>query len=124
MEGHPGNALADAFGHKRSHLRLRTILSAGDPDERPILDAAFGGVGRIDLDEHRLLQFGEPLIGSGFFAATFVFDNRPDERMSGNCLARPLSTVAFCTVNPIFGNRNCFASGKVGYLETSSTRGV
>ena len=44
--------------------------------------------------------------------------------MSGNCLAMPLSTAAFCTEKPMFGSLNCLASGNVGYLETSSTRGV
>src|SRR5690348_15534835 len=50
--------------------------------------------------------------------------NRPDERISGNCLAIPFSTAAFCTEKPIFGSRNCLASGSVGYCETRSRRGL
>src|SRR3979411_2272588 len=49
---------------------------------------------------------------------------RPELRMSGNSLATPFSTAAFCTSNPTLGSRNCLALGKVGYLETRSTRGV
>src|SRR6185437_11598212 len=49
---------------------------------------------------------------------------RPDERMSGNCLAIPFSTAAFCTEKPILGSLNCLASGNVGYFVTRSTRGV
>ena len=48
---------------------------------------------------------------------------RPEDKMSGNCLAMPLSTAVFWTVKPIFGSRNCLASGRVGYLATRSTRG-
>ena len=40
---------------------------------------------------------------------------RPDETISGNALAMPLSTALFCTEKPIFGSLNCFASGNVGY---------
>ena len=54
-----------------------------DPHPAAILDAALGRVGRIDLDEHVLLQLGEPLVGARLLAATFVFDQaarREDER--------------------------------------------
>ena len=44
--------------------------------------------------------------------------------MSGNCLAMPFSTAAFCTSKPMFGMRNCRAFGSVGYFATSSGRGV
>ena len=50
------------------------MLGAGDPDPGAVLDAALGRIGRIDLDEHVLLQLGEPLVGARFFAAAFVFD--------------------------------------------------
>ena len=49
---------------------------------------------------------------------------RPEVRMSGNSLAMPFSTAAFCTSKPTFGIRNCTAFGSVGYLATSSGRGV
>src|SRR5207237_263821 len=39
---------------------------------------------------------------------------RPEDRISGNCLAMFLSTAAFCTLKPIFGMRNSRASGRVG----------
>ena len=42
--------------------------------QRAVLDAALGRVRRIDLDEHVLLQLGEPLVGPRLFAAAFVFD--------------------------------------------------
>src|SRR3984893_13281340 len=40
--------------------------------------------------------------------------SRPELRISGNCLAMPLSTADFCTVKPMLGTRNCLASGRVG----------
>ena len=43
------------------------------PDPATVLDAALGGIRRVDLDEHVLLQFGEPFVRPGFFAAAFVF---------------------------------------------------
>src|ERR1700682_6187098 len=45
--------------------------------------AAIGGIGRADLDEHVLLQFCEPWIGSRLLAAALIFDKTPrgeDER--------------------------------------------
>src|SRR5262249_52132491 len=50
--------------------------------------------------------------------------SRPEVRMMGKLLAIPFSTAAFCTEKPVFGTRNCLASGNVGYLATSSGRGV
>src|SRR5205085_1756166 len=74
MERAPGHALADAFGHQRLHARLGCILGAGHPYPAAVLDAAFRRVRRIDLDEHVLLQLGEPFVGAGFLATAFVFD--------------------------------------------------
>src|SRR5712691_8750989 len=51
VERTPGHALADAFGYQRLHLGLGVVLRAGDPDPAAVGDAAFGGIGRIDLDE-------------------------------------------------------------------------
>src|SRR6476660_5014535 len=50
--------------------------------------------------------------------------SRPDERMRGNCLAILFFNDASSTEKPIFGSRNCRASGSVGYFSTRSTRGV
>ena len=50
------------------HLRAR------DQDPGAVLDAALGRVRRIDLDEHVLLQLGEPLVGARLLAAAFVLD--------------------------------------------------
>src|SRR3569623_1071826 len=74
VEWHPGDALADTFGHKRLHLGFRAVLRAGHPDPAAILDAAVGGICRADLDEHVLLQFSEPWVGTRFFATALVFD--------------------------------------------------
>ena len=74
MIGHPGNALADTLGHESLDPRPGLALGAGDPDPAAILDAALGGVRRIDLDIHVLLQFGQPLVGARLFAAALVFD--------------------------------------------------
>ena len=83
MEGHPGHAFADAFGDQRFHLRLGAVLSSRDPDPAAILDSALGRVRRTDLDEHVLLQLGEPPVGAGLLAAAFVFHKatrRNDQR--------------------------------------------
>src|SRR5713101_6021242 len=58
MVWHPGHAFADALGNQRLHPRLGVALGAGDPDPAAVLDAAFGRIRRIDLDEHVLLQLG------------------------------------------------------------------
>src|SRR4029078_7754624 len=64
-------------------LLLRALLAAVDPDPAPVLDAAFGGIRRIDLDEHVLLKLSKPLVGPRLLAAAFVFhetSGREDER--------------------------------------------
>ena len=85
VERTPGHALADAFGDQRLHAAGLAAfhLGAGHQDPGAVLDAALGGIGRIDLDEHVLLQLGEPLVGSRFLAAALVFDQtagREDQR--------------------------------------------
>src|SRR3546814_15679332 len=74
MERHPGDALADALGHQRPDLGLGAVLRAVDPDPLPFADTAFGRVGRVDLDEHLLLQLGEALVRPRYPAPAFVFD--------------------------------------------------
>src|ERR1043165_7974937 len=74
VERAPGDALADALGDERLHPGARVVLGAGHPHPPAVLDAAFARVRRFDLDEHALLQLGEPLVGAGFFTAAFVFD--------------------------------------------------
>src|SRR5215470_7331693 len=61
VERAPGNALADALRDERLHTRDLAVLHLRPPDEDPsaVLDAALGRVGRIDLDEHVLLQLRE-----------------------------------------------------------------
>ena len=49
-------------------------FSPFDPDVVTILDAGIVGITWMNLDEHVLLQLGEPGIGTGFVATTFVFD--------------------------------------------------
>src|SRR5436190_10000896 len=72
VERAPGDALADPLGDERLHAGLRVEFGAGDPDPAAVLDAALVRVRRIDLDEHVLLQLGEPLVGPRLFAAAFV----------------------------------------------------
>src|SRR5581483_6615889 len=72
VERAPGDALADPLGDQRFHT---ADLAAGhfrapDVDPLAVLDATLGGIRRIDLDEHVLLQFGEPLVGARLLAAT------------------------------------------------------
>src|SRR5258708_1180863 len=43
----------------------------------------------------------------------------PELRISGNCFEMPRSTAAFCTEKPMFGMRNCLASGKRSEEHTS-----
>src|SRR5262249_45394107 len=74
VEWTPGDALADTLGDERLHAGFRIVLGTGHPDPGTVLDAALGGIGRIDLDEHVLLQFGEPLVGARLLAAAFIFD--------------------------------------------------
>jgi hypothetical protein len=45
-----------------------------DPDHAAVLDPQPFGVRLVDLDEHVLLQFGQPLVGAGLLAAALVLD--------------------------------------------------
>src|SRR6202048_1380335 len=74
MVGHPSDPFADAHGDQRLHPRFRLVLGTGYPHPGAILDAAFGGVGRIDLDGPLLLELGEPLVGACLLASAFVVD--------------------------------------------------
>ena len=56
------------------HTRPFGISGPRDMDPVAVADATLGGIGRIDLDEHVLLQLGEPLVGARLFTAAFVFD--------------------------------------------------
>src|SRR5262245_17687137 len=75
VERTPCHALAHALGDERLHARGLAAFHLRTPDEDPaaVLDSTLGGVGRIDLDEHVLLQFGEPLVGTRLLAAALVF---------------------------------------------------
>src|SRR4029077_13315992 len=71
VERAPGHALAHALGHERLHAADLAVGHLRAPDMNPgtVLDAALGRVCRIDLDEHVLLQLGEPLVGPRLLAA-------------------------------------------------------
>src|SRR6516165_5136433 len=117
MERHPGDALADAFGHERLHLGLRAVLGTRYPHPDAILDAPVLRIRRVDFNEHLLLQrVSSPPPSNS--------TSRPELRISGNSFAIPLSIAAFCAEKPMFGSLNCLASGSVGYFATSSMRGV
>src|SRR6266481_2659469 len=90
VEGHPSDALADTLGNERLHLGLGIALGARDPDPAAVLDAAIGGIGRADLDEHVLLQFCEPGIGTGLFATALIFDETARREDEGELLGNPL----------------------------------
>src|SRR5499426_2362898 len=74
VERAPGHAFADALGDERLHASGLSAFHLRPPDEDPtaVPDAALGRVGRIDLDEHVLLQFGEPFVGTRLLAAALV----------------------------------------------------
>jgi hypothetical protein len=80
-----GIALADPLGDERLHARHLAARHLRPPQQGPaaVLDATLGGIGRIDLDIHVLLQLGEPLVGARLFAAALIFDDaagREDQR--------------------------------------------
>src|SRR5581483_5032229 len=74
MEGHPRHTFSDALGDQRLHLGLGAVLGARDPYPGAVLDAAILGVGRADLDEHVLLQLGQPFVRARLLAAALIFD--------------------------------------------------
>src|SRR5437870_3294360 len=59
MEWHPRHPLSDPLGYKRLDARPGVVLGTRDPNPAAVLDAAFGRVRRVDLDEHVLLQLGK-----------------------------------------------------------------
>src|SRR5258706_2567933 len=73
VERHERDALADTVGDQRLDAGLRAVFRTEYPDPAAVLDAALGGVRRIDLDEHILLQLGEPAVRPGFLAAALIF---------------------------------------------------
>src|SRR6266404_78756 len=90
MVWHPGHAFAHALGDQRLHPRLGVALGAGDPDPAAVLDPALGRIRRIDLDEHLLLQLGQPLVGARLLAAALVVDQpaggQDQRELSGGAL--------------------------------------
>src|SRR5215207_3003329 len=90
VERHPGDAFADPVGDERLDLGLGLVLGAGHPDPLPVLDAALGGVAGVDLDEHVLLQLGEPFVRARLLAAALVFDEtaggEDDREVAGDVL--------------------------------------
>src|SRR5712692_5732410 len=71
VERPPGDALADTLGDHRLHPGHLAALHLRPPDFHPgtVLDAALGGIRRIELHEHLLLQLGEPLVRARLLAA-------------------------------------------------------
>src|SRR5262249_12437543 len=74
VERHPGDALADTLGNERLHPGARIVFGTGYPDPAAVPDAAIGGIGRVDLDEHVLLELGEPGIGACLLATALILD--------------------------------------------------
>src|SRR3546814_11870474 len=54
---------------RSAHLRLRIVLRTRHPAPAAVADAARVGVRRVDLDEHLLLQLGQPAVGARLLAA-------------------------------------------------------
>src|SRR5215510_7973394 len=79
VERAPGHAFADPLGDERLHAGGLAAFHLRAPDEDPgtVLDAALGGIGGIDLDEHVLLQLGEPFVGTRLLAAALVLHQAP-----------------------------------------------
>src|SRR5271166_820221 len=92
MEGHPGHSLADALGDERLHPGHLAALHLGAPDIHPgpVLDAALGGVRGIDLDEHVLLELGEPFVGARLLAAALELDQAAGREDEGENLGDAL----------------------------------
>ena len=118
---------ADALGHLRLdsqalELGQRRHRRRLHPHIVAVADAAVVGRLRVDLDEHLLLQLGQPRVGARFFAAAFVLDQAAaghDQRVAScrcpcSCPARVLYSVG--------RRQNAFLSSCVGYLATSSGR--
>src|SRR6266446_2459330 len=85
VEREPGYDFAQPLGDERLHAGGLAALHLRPPDEHPgaVLDAALGGIGGIDFDEHVLLQLGEPFVGTRLLAAALVLHQPPggeDER--------------------------------------------
>src|SRR5215471_17935477 len=74
----PGHTLADAFCYQSFHSGPRAAVGSADhPHPGAVLDPAHGRIGRIDLDKHVLLQFGEPPIRPCLLTPAFVFHQAP-----------------------------------------------
>ena len=73
MVGHESGFVVDPFCNHSHDFDLGTS-GRGDPHLITVADAAVIGSAWVDLNEHVLLQFGQITVGTGFFPATFVFD--------------------------------------------------
>jgi hypothetical protein len=111
MIRHPSDALADARGNQCLHPCLGLVLGAGYPDPVAIPDPAVGGVGGIDLDEHVLLELGEPLVGACLLAATLVVDQPPGGEDQREMFDDPFSAKPLGVFNDIFFNFTQLTSG-------------
>src|SRR5262249_13874456 len=59
----PDETPADALRHQCLHARPGIALRACHPHPAAVPDAALGGIGGVDLDEHVLAQLRQPLVG-------------------------------------------------------------
>mmetsp|Transcript_29686 Transcript_29686/g.58842 ORF Transcript_29686/g.58842 Transcript_29686/m.58842 type:complete len:626 (+) Transcript_29686:852-2729(+) len=73
VERHKGNAGTDPVGDHRHNLDL-AAFGPFDPDLRAITHTKVVGVPRVDLDEHVLLQLGQPRVRPCLVAAALIFD--------------------------------------------------
>ena len=106
VERAPGHALADPFGHQRLHARTRPCSAPVTHTQPPSLMPRSAASSGLIVDEHVLLQLGEPLVGARLFAAAFVFDEAARGQDQRELLGDTLSTAAFCTSKPTLGTRN------------------
>src|SRR5262245_33963038 len=106
VERAPGHALADPLGHERLHAADLAVghLRAPVMDPATVLDAALGRICRIDLDEHVLLQLGEPLVGPRLLAAAFVLDQPAGGVDQGELLGNALLNRRLLHVEPDIGH--------------------
>src|SRR5690625_495796 len=94
VEGHEGHSTSHALGDEGHHLDAHwivvAVVRAINPDLLPIPNAAVIRIEGVDLDEHVLLQLGEPGVGPGLVASPLVFDQTAGREDDGEALREVL----------------------------------
>src|SRR5215207_2562691 len=77
VEGHPGDALTYAIRDECLHLCFGRVLGPEHPNPLPVLYTPGSGVAGVYLDEHVLLQLGEPAVRACLLPAALVLHEAP-----------------------------------------------